>query len=740
VGIHGGFILGVIGEFNGTAVFAGATAGRTNTLTSAGAQDVFGWALTEVTGSLVNAIGVGGVGDETSATASTTGGSGFSIPLAGGFTGTLTAGSNGPVANTLTSSGGADGFLATWEPNANNVRAAVVIGGPDDDLVQAVSVSGSRITLAGRFGSSVTCFPRQGLSFAFPPITLTNSSVSGSDVFWVSYNDFFTTVYPTFAQAFGGPGDDNASGVAVDAARLTYLTGTFTATMRVGGNTLTSLGQQDAFLTKLNTSGAPVWARSLGGVGNDSAPGVTVFFSGGTAPVLVAGSYETSIALGGTALNAVGGSDVFVASIDADPRILMQPQSVAVPLGGTASFSVVAAGTGPFTYRWFHNIPAIGTNPPTTVTVVGETNAILVINNVTATNLGSYSVQVTGAFGFANSVSATLSFSESLGITTHPQSRTVTRGSTVTFTVGAAGAGPFSYQWRKGGTNILGAVSPVLTLTNAQSADAGIYDAVVSDGITTLSSFEAALFVNSPPLITSGPLSQILPPGSNVTLSVVVDGSAPLAFQWRRNGVPIPGATSQTLTLANLSAAAHAGGYSLIISNVFASVISDTAVITVGIPPVINTQPLGQATPIGADLLLSVGATGVAPLTYQWFHAGVAIPGAVGASLALTNSQSVNSGLYHVQVSDGTITVNSSNVLVRVFTPFTLATPRFTNNTSFSFSLGGDSGKYYRLEYSTNLTTWFPLATNLAIVGEASFSDTTISNQPGRFYRVTLLP
>ena len=73
-------------------------------------------------------------------------------------------------------------------------------------------------------------------------------------------------------------------------------------------------------------------------------------------------------------------------------------------------------------------------------------------------------------------------------------------------------------------------------------------------------------------------------------------------------------------------------------------------------------------------------------------------------------------------------------------TPFTLAPPRFTNNSSFSFSLGGDSGQYYRLEFSTNLTTWLPLATNLAIAGEAAFSDTSISNQPGRFYRVILLP
>ena len=435
----------------------------------------------------------------------------------------------------------------------------------------------------------------------------------------------------------------------------------------------------------------------------------------------------------------MGGSDVFVTSIEADPRIVTQPQSVAVPFGGTASFSVVAGGTGPFSYRWSHNIPAIGTNPSTTITLANQTNSNLVINNVGAANLGTYFVQVTGTFGGIGSVGATLSFSQGFGISTQPLSRTVTRGSTATFTVGVSGTGPFFFQWRHDGTNIPGAVSTSLGVANARTTDQGIYDVLVSDGLTTIPSFGAALFVNSPPFITAEPLSQILPPGTNVTLSLVFEGSGPLAFQWRRNGVVLPGATEPTLTLTNLSAA-QAGAYSVTISNVFASVISGTALITVGIPPVINTQPLGQAAPIGTNILLSVGATGVAPLTYQWFFAGLPITGAVGPTLALTNPQAANSGTYHAQVSDGTITINSSNALVRVFTPFTLAPPRFTNNSSFSFSLGGDSGQYYRLEFSTNLTTWLPLATNLAIAGEAAFSDTSISNQPGRFYRVILLP
>ena len=64
--------------------------------------------------------------------------------------------------------------------------------------------------------------------------------------------------------------------------------------------------------------------------------------------------------------------------------------------------------------------------------------------------------------------------------------------------MGAIGAPPLTYQWRKNGTNIAGATTPVLSLTGIGSTDAGLYSAVVSNPSGSATSAIAALNVFAP--------------------------------------------------------------------------------------------------------------------------------------------------------------------------------------------------------------------------------------------------
>jgi hypothetical protein len=83
------------------------------------------------------------------------------------------------------------------------------------------------------------------------------------------------------------------------------------------------------------------------------------------------------------------------------------------------------------------------------------------------------------------------------------------------------------------------------------------------------------------PVVTAPPQSQTVNAGGTVTFSVVFTGTAPLSFQWRKDGAALAGATSATLTLSNLTAA-NAGTYSVVITNAAGSVTSSGAVLTVG--------------------------------------------------------------------------------------------------------------------------------------------------------------
>jgi alpha-tubulin suppressor-like RCC1 family protein len=132
-------------------------------------------------------------------------------------------------------------------------------------------------------------------------------------------------------------------------------------------------------------------------------------------------------------------------------------------------------------------------------------------------------------------------------ITGQPQSRTNIAGTTANFTVTASGTEPLSFQWLKNGTNlanggnVAGANTPTLTVSNAQTADAGSYTVVVSNAFGSVTSAVATLTVTvpTPPriLVNDGSFGVVSNHfGFNVTGTagqvVIVEGSTNL-LNWQ---------------------------------------------------------------------------------------------------------------------------------------------------------------------------------------------------------------
>jgi hypothetical protein len=112
------------------------------------------------------------------------------------------------------------------------------------------------------------------------------------------------------------------------------------------------------------------------------------------------------------------------------------------------------------------------------------------------------------------------------------------------------------------------------------------------------------------PVIFSHPQSQAPPDGSNVTFRVTANGSPPLTYQWRKDGVAIPGATSAAMTLFNVTDADE-GTYSVMLSNQFGTAVSSNALLTVMTRAVVTWlgPAHGESFPAGSDILLTTRAT-----------------------------------------------------------------------------------------------------------------------------------
>ncbi len=111
------------------------------------------------------------------------------------------------------------------------------------------------------------------------------------------------------------------------------------------------------------------------------------------------------------------------------------------------------------------------------------------------------------------------------------------------------------------------------------------------------------------PTIDLHPNARLLAPGDSTTLDVTATGTAPLAYQWSRNGTPVTDATAATLTL-NTVTAAQAGSYTVTVTNAHGSVTSRAAAVVVDASPPTFTGLSNLSTRTGTGAGSKVLSTG----------------------------------------------------------------------------------------------------------------------------------
>ncbi len=168
------------------------------------------------------------------------------------------------------------------------------------------------------------------------------------------------------------------------------------------------------------------------------------------------------------------------------------------------------------------------------------------------------------------------------------------------------------------------------------------------------------------PTIGRQPVTQVADEGEAACFQSWATGSAPLSYQWRRDGVAIAGAThSHYCTTATGSSSL----FSIEVSNAAGSVISQTATLDVKPPsaPVFDQLPESQSVPPGSPVGFIAVVSGSHSLAYQWLRDGVEIDGATSAYYTLLQPTSADNGArFSVRVTNPFGTVVSTEATLTV--------------------------------------------------------------------------
>jgi hypothetical protein len=263
-------------------------------------------------------------------------------------------------------------------------------------------------------------------------------------------------------------------------------------------------------------------------------------------------------------------------------------------------------------------------------------------------------------------------------IVTQPMSRNVINGANVTLTATASGGSPLGYSWLFNGTtlanngHLAGSTTSALSITSVTTNDIGSYQLVVTNVTGSATSSVAILNVGFAPTVSVQPTGQTNLTGSTTTFFGTVGGSAPLVFQWRRNGANlVNGAAYSGVTTSNLSfnaiATNQAGNYTLVVTNLFGAITSSASALTVVLPPTITSGMTNRAIECSSNVTFSMVATGTAPLHYQWSVDGIPMAGATSTSFSLTNVHLpshivtvIVTNLYASATSNALLTVNDT--------------------------------------------------------------------------------
>ncbi len=459
-------------------------------------------------------------------------------------------------------------------------------------------------------------------------------------------------------------------------------------------------------------------------------------------------NFDGASQFGGSGNNTLfSGSASFVYRMPTNipPSILDQPVSRVALAGSTVNFSVLADGGSSLTYQWWWQ----------TNILASQTNSTLTLTNVRIAAEGGYSVVISNTAGAITSSVATLNIDYGASSTNTVALLPLTGvawkyNQTAAFFNNTWAATNFNdSSWQSGNAGL--AVETLASLTP-------YIQTVLTLGRTSYyfrcsfnvpSNFPPGTVLRATTIIDDGALIYI---NGRLVQPIRMPSSGYNANTFAPNQAPFSGdagletfvwGASTNLVVGTNVIAAEVHQASANSSDIFWAMGLEALVPILNRPPVITNHPVSQLASPGQNVSFTVGASGTAPLSYQWLHEGTNLPGATLNSLNLSNVGRGDAGIYVARVRNPYDTAFSSNAVLTVLVPPIQILPNgltFSAPGVFNLQFLGDTGAVYEIQASTNLSNWTPVGTVTNTTGSAEFQDPAAAGERYRFYRLRWIP
>lgn len=331
--------------------------------------------------------------------------------------------------------------------------------------------------------------------------------------------------------------------------------------------TLVAAGTTPTYQWQESTNGGATWTNITNGGIYSGATTASLTLTGVTA---VMNNYlYRSVVSGATSCTALNSANAAL-TVNTAPAISAQPTAATTLCAGSnTSYTVTAGGTA-LTYQWQVSTAGAG-GPWTNVTnggvYSGATTATLTLTGITASmNTYQYRAVVTGTCTpAATSANAALTVISPVAITAQPAATTqICSTGNTSFSVTGTSTVGIIYQWQVSTDNgttwnnvanavpYSGATTATLTITNVPTSLSGYrYRALLSNAICTVPTIStpSALTVNVLPTATIATSDSAIQAGQTTIITATTTPATGLNIAWYRNGVLIPGATTNTYTV-----------------------------------------------------------------------------------------------------------------------------------------------------------------------------------------------